>query len=43
MTDNAQLLIFVRYYDGSKKELMQDLLGVTTLKNVLKEKIFMHL
>ena len=32
MTDNAQHLIFVRYYDGSKKEFMQDLVGVTTLK-----------
>ena len=32
MTDNAQHLIFGRYYDGSKKEFMQDLLGVTTLK-----------
>ena len=31
MTDNAQLLIFVRYYDGNRKEFMQDLLGVTTL------------
>ena len=33
MTDKVQLLIFVRYYDVSKKEFMQDLLGVTTLKN----------
>ena len=32
MTDSAQLLIFVRYYDGSKKEFKQGLLGVTTLK-----------
>ena len=31
MIDNAQLLIFVRYYDGNRKEFMQDLLGVTTL------------
>ena len=32
MTDNAQHLIFGRYYDGSKKEFMQDMLGVTTVK-----------
>ena len=32
MTDNAQHLIFVRYYDGSKKKFMQDLVGITTLK-----------
>ena len=23
MTDNAQLIIFVRYYDGNRKEFMQ--------------------
>ena len=32
MTDNAQHLIFGRYYDGSKKEFTEDFLGVTTLK-----------
>jgi len=32
MTDNAQLMVFARYYDGSKKEFMQDLLGVIALK-----------
>ena len=36
MTDNAQYLIFVRYHDGSKKEFMQDLIGVTTLKKQIQ-------
>ena len=43
MTDNAQLLIIVRYYDGNRKEFMQGLLGVTLLQNEHKEKIFTHL
>ena len=32
ITDNAQLMVFARYYDGSKKKLMQDLFGVVALK-----------
>ena len=32
VTDNAQHLIFVRYYDGSKREFMQELLVVATLE-----------
>jgi len=31
-TDNAQLMVFVRYYDTGKKEFCQELLGVTDLK-----------
>ena len=44
MTDNAQLLIFVRYYDENRKEFMQDLLGVTTLtKRTQGEDIYAYL
>ena len=32
MTDNSQLIVFVRYYDESKKEFIEDLLGVAALK-----------
>ena len=32
MTGNAQHLIFGQYYDGSKKDFMQNLLGVTAIK-----------
>ena len=32
MTDNAQLMVFARYYDGSKKKFMQELFGVAALK-----------
>ena len=32
MIDNSQLIIFVRYYDKSKKEFIEDLLGVMALK-----------
>ena len=32
MTNNFQLIVFVRYYDESKKEFIEDLLGVTALK-----------
>ena len=32
MTDNSQLIAFVRYYDESKKKFIEDLLGVTALK-----------
>ena len=42
MTDNVQLLIF-EYYDGSKKEFMQDLLSITTLKKSTQEKLFTYL
>ena len=31
MTDNSQLIMFVRYYDESKKEFIEYLLGVTAL------------
>ncbi|XP_068238466.1 zinc finger BED domain-containing protein 5-like [Palaemon carinicauda] len=31
-TDNAQLIVFVRYYDAGEKKFCQDLLGVTDLK-----------
>lgn len=31
-TDNAQLLVFVRFYDETKKKFCQDLLGLTTLE-----------
>ncbi|MGH0138695.1 UNVERIFIED_CONTAM: hypothetical protein FKN15_072499 [Acipenser sinensis] len=30
--DNAQLLVFVRFYDRTKKEFCEDLLGLTTLE-----------
>ena len=32
MTDNSQPLVFVRYYDRSKKEFIEDLFCVTALK-----------
>ena len=44
MTDNAQLLIFLRYYDGNRKEFMQNLLSVTTLtKRTQREDIYASL
>ena len=30
-TDNAQLLVFVRYYDEAKGEFVEDALGLTNL------------
>lgn len=32
VTDNAQLLVYVRFFHKDKKELCEDLLGVTPLK-----------
>ena len=32
MTDNSQLIVFVRYYDESKKQFTENLLGVSALK-----------
>ena len=32
MTDNSQLIVFVRYNDESKKEFIKDLLGAMALK-----------
>ena len=40
MTDNAQLMVFVRYYDGKTKKFMQDLFGVATLKKRTQEDIY---
>ncbi|CAK8697998.1 unnamed protein product [Clavelina lepadiformis] len=37
MTDIAQLMVFVSYYDGTKKEYMQDLLGMTALERRTRE------
>ena len=31
-TDNAQFMVFVRYYNAGVKEFCQDLIGVTNLK-----------
>lgn len=31
-TDNAKLLVFVRFYDETKKEFCQNLLGLTTIE-----------
>lgn len=31
-TDNAKLQLFVRFYDETKKEFCEDLLGLTTLE-----------
>ena len=39
MTDNAQLMVFVRYYDGKTKKFMQDLFGVAALKGRTQEDI----
>ena len=37
MTDNSRLIVFVRYYDESKKEFIEDLFGVTALKERTQE------
>ena len=40
MTNNSQLIVFVRYYDESKKEFIEDLLGVTALKKTQGKDIY---
>ena len=40
MANNSQLIVFVRYYDESKKEFIEDLLGVTALKKTQGKDIY---